>query len=195
MRTPTKNKNKLSPSTSATDKETEAELPSVREPAPTPVNEAQISMGEKEATMSQTEVKRLYVLVRDGEIQTKSKREDQPTKDTNKAEAKEGELELDKRIEKLETISKSFEKMVTESEERVMAKLGEIRSYAEVAAVARTEPRNDCARTVSNDRRETGLYSLLSPGKKPKLLRIQSKKLDALLMQETMDSKLKNSKR
>ncbi|CAF4950810.1 unnamed protein product [Pieris macdunnoughi] len=102
----------------------------------------------------------------------KDKRDDQPSKVTNQAVAKKTERketakegELDERIEKLETISKSFEKISKESEERVMVKLGEIRSYAEVAAVARTEPRVDSGRTASNDQRETGLYSLIvEPG-------------------------------
>ncbi|XP_045486512.1 uncharacterized protein LOC123689600 [Pieris rapae] len=90
--------------------------------------------------------------VKDGEI-----------KKSERKEAKEGEM--NKRIEKLETISKSFEKMIIESEERVMAKLGEIRSYAEVAAVARTESREVSGSTASNDLRETGLYSLIvEPG-------------------------------
>ncbi|CAF4891065.1 unnamed protein product [Pieris macdunnoughi] len=53
-------------------------------------------------------VKRLYELVRDGELQDKDKRDDQPSKVTNQAEAKKPERketakegELDKRIENL----------------------------------------------------------------------------------------------
>ncbi|CAF4890407.1 unnamed protein product [Pieris macdunnoughi] len=49
--TPTKNK--PSPSSSVTDRATEAELPSLQAPAPTPATGAQKSAGEMEATTLQ----------------------------------------------------------------------------------------------------------------------------------------------
>ncbi|CAF4947690.1 unnamed protein product [Pieris macdunnoughi] len=53
MRTPTINKTKPSPSTSATNKETEAELPSLQEPASTLTIEAQMDGDDKTASTLQ----------------------------------------------------------------------------------------------------------------------------------------------
>ncbi|CAF4921499.1 unnamed protein product [Pieris macdunnoughi] len=139
LRTPTKNK--PSPSTSVTDKETEAELPSAREPTLTPVNEAQTSMGEKATILSQTEESRKIVnKVYRSRITEAAALQQSALAQLNAARNLRGDIKT----------------AVTVA----------VKSYAEVAAVARTEPRNDCARTAINDRPDrTGLYSLIvEPG-------------------------------